>query len=57
MAGEDLQSVAAVPGFRFLTNHAQTLILISDDRRIRIRDIATQVDITEAPPSGSWPSS
>jgi hypothetical protein len=41
------QSVATVPGFRFLTNHAKTLILIADDRRIRIRDIATQLDITE----------
>jgi DNA-binding IclR family transcriptional regulator len=41
------QGVATVPGFRFLTNHAKTLILIADDRRIRIRDIASQLDITE----------
>lgn len=47
MAGQDHQSVAAVPSFRFLTNHARTLILIADDRRIRIRDIATQLEITE----------
>jgi DNA-binding Lrp family transcriptional regulator len=44
---EAKQSVAIVPGFRFLTNHAKTLILIADDRRIRIRDIASQLDITE----------
>ena len=47
MSQEAKQSVAIVPGFRFLTNHAKTLILIADDRRIRIRDIATQLDITE----------
>jgi predicted transcriptional regulator of viral defense system len=47
VAGDDPQSVATVPGFRFLTNHAKTLILIAHDRRIRIRDIATQLEITE----------
>ena len=47
MSQEAKQSVAIVPGFRFLTNHAKTLILIADDRRIRIRDIASQLDITE----------
>ena len=47
MSQEPKQSVTAVPGFRFLTNHARTLILIADDRRMRIRDIATQLDITE----------
>ena len=47
MSQEAKQSVAIVPGFRFLTNHAKTLILIADDRRIRIRDIANQLDITE----------
>jgi len=44
---EDQQGVVTVPGFRFLTNHAKTLILIAHDRRIRIRDIATQLEITE----------
>ncbi len=39
--------VATVPGFRFLTNHARTLILIAGDPRIRIRDIAAQLEITE----------
>ena len=47
MSQEPKQSVSSVPGFRFLTNHARTLILISDDRRMRIRDIATQLEITE----------
>ena len=47
MSQQAKQGVTAVPGFRFLTNHARTLILIADDRRIRIRDIATQLDITE----------
>ena len=47
MEGEDSQSIAAAPSFRFLTNHASTLILIANDRRIRIRDIANQLAITE----------
>ena len=47
MSQQVKHGVATVPGFRFLTNHAKTLILIADDRRIRIRDIATQLDITE----------
>jgi hypothetical protein len=37
----------AVPDFRFLTNHAKTLILVAHDPRIRIRDIAAQLHITE----------
>ena len=44
MSQEAKQGVATVPGFRFLTNHAKTLILIADDRRIRIRDIAVSLD-------------
>ncbi len=44
---QQAKRVSAVPGFRFLTNHAKTLILIADDPRIRIRDIATQLEITE----------
>jgi hypothetical protein len=42
-----LQYAAAVPPFGFLTNHALTLLCIAGDPRIRIRDIATTVDITE----------
>lgn len=38
---------APLPDFAFLTNHAKTLILIAHDPRIRIRDIATRLHITE----------
>lgn len=31
----------------FLTNHGKTLLLVADDRRIRIRDIADLLGITE----------
>jgi len=33
--------------FRLLTNHGNTLLLISRDPRIRIRDIASALDISE----------
>jgi DNA-binding Lrp family transcriptional regulator len=36
-----------VPKFAFLTNHGKTLLLIARDRRIRIRDIAATLEITE----------
>jgi predicted ArsR family transcriptional regulator len=36
-----------VPDFRLLTNHGNTLLLIARDPRIRIRDIADLLDITE----------
>jgi hypothetical protein len=36
-----------LPEFRFLTNHGNTLLLIARDSRIRIRDIARLLDITE----------
>ena len=39
--------VRAGPEFAFLTNHGKTLLLIAHDRRIRIRDIAGLLDITE----------
>jgi MarR family protein len=37
----------AVPDFAFLTNHGKTLLLIARDRRIRMRDIAALLQITE----------
>jgi hypothetical protein len=37
----------SVPDFRLLTNHGNTLLLIARDQRIRIRDIASLLDITE----------
>ena len=35
------------PDFGFLTNHAEALLLIAHDPRMRIRDIAARLDITE----------
>lgn len=35
------------PEFSFLTSHAKTLLLIADDPRIRMRDIAGLLGITE----------
>ena len=43
---EDTSS-RAVPEFAFLTNHGKTLLLIAHDPRIRMRDIATLLGITE----------
>ncbi len=36
-----------VPDFRLLTNHGNTLLLIARNPRIRIRDIADMLGITE----------
>jgi DeoR/GlpR family transcriptional regulator of sugar metabolism len=36
-----------VPDFRLLTNHGNTLLLIARDPRIRVRDLAALLDITE----------
>jgi predicted ArsR family transcriptional regulator len=41
------ESLRTVPDFRLLTNHGNTLLLIARDPRIRIRDIASLLDITE----------
>jgi hypothetical protein len=41
------QLLGPVPDFAFLTNHAKTLILIAHDPRMRIRDIAARLEITE----------
>ena len=35
------------PDFAFLTNHGKTLLLIARDARIRMRDIAVRLEITE----------
>ena len=43
----DLLTSWPVAPFAFLTNHARALISIADDPRIRMRDIATTLDITE----------
>jgi hypothetical protein len=39
--------MSAAPDFAFLTNHGKTLLLIAHDRRIRMRDIAGLLHITE----------
>jgi hypothetical protein len=44
---EAIRNQRAVPDFRLLTNHANTLLRSARDQRIRIRDIATLLDITE----------
>ena len=38
---------AARLDFAFLTNHGKTLLLIAHDLRIRMRDIAGRLDVTE----------
>ena len=43
---EDTSS-RAVPEFAFLTNHGKTMLLIAHDPRIRMRDIASLLGITE----------
>jgi DNA-binding MarR family transcriptional regulator len=37
----------AAPDFAFLTSHGKTLLLIADDPRIRMRDIADRLNVTE----------
>ncbi len=44
---EKIAASHAAPDFAFLTNHGKALLLIAQDRRIRIRDIAERLDITE----------
>ena len=39
--------VSEKPEFSFLTNHGKTLLLIARDPRIRMRDIAVRLAITE----------
>ena len=41
------ESLRVAPEFAFLTNHGKTLLLIAQDRRIRMRDIANRLEITE----------
>jgi predicted transcriptional regulator len=39
--------MAAVPDWKFLTNHGLTLLCIAEDPGVRLRDIADRVGITE----------
>jgi DNA-binding MarR family transcriptional regulator len=36
-----------VPPFAFITNHGLTLLCIAEDSRVRMRDIAAAINITE----------
>ena len=47
ISGENAKHSRPAPEFSFLTNHAKTLLLIANDPRIRMRDIAGLLDITE----------
>ena len=40
-------AATTVPGWTFLTNHAQVLVCIARDAGIRLRDIGERVGITE----------
>ena len=46
-AAENTERSRSAPEFSFLTNHGKTLLLIAHDPRIRMRDIARLLDITE----------
>jgi len=41
------EGLRAVPDFAFLTNHGKTLLLVAHDPRIRMRDVADLLHITE----------
>jgi DNA-binding transcriptional ArsR family regulator len=43
----DATAAVGGPEFRFVTNHGNVLLLIARDQHIRIRDIASLLDITE----------
>jgi hypothetical protein len=42
-----MDSESPISDFRLLTNHGNSLLLIARDPRIRLRDIAVALDITE----------
>lgn len=44
---DPIATLRIVPPFAFLTNHAMTLLCIAEDPRVRMRDIAARVHITE----------
>ena len=46
-SAETRRRLAPAPEFSFLTNHGKTLLLIAHDPRIRMRDIAGLLGITE----------
>jgi len=44
---EKTEAPNALPEFAFLTSHGKTLLLIAQDPRIRMRDIAARLHVTE----------
>lgn len=46
-SAEKPATLRTAPDFAFLTNHGKTLLLIAHDQRIRMRDIAGLLHITE----------
>jgi predicted transcriptional regulator len=42
-----MTSVETLPSWTFLTRHAQVLLCIADDPRIRLREIGERVGVTE----------
>jgi len=42
-----VETPTPTPDFAFLTNHGKTLLLIAHDQRIRMRDIADRLGVTE----------
>jgi DNA-binding Lrp family transcriptional regulator len=44
---ERTPNLRTAPDFEFLTNHGKTLLLIAHDQRIRMRDMADLLNITE----------
>jgi len=47
MSAKSTETARAAPEFAFLTSYGKTLLLIADDPRIRTRDIAERLNITE----------
>jgi len=44
---ESTRGDRTAPDFAFLTSYGKTLLLIADDPRIRMRDIADRLNVTE----------
>ena len=44
---EKSSKAAAVPSWTFLSNHAHVLLMIARDPEVKLRDVATEVGITE----------
>jgi hypothetical protein len=47
IATEQTDTLRPTPEFAFLTSHGKTLLLIANDPRIRMRDIAALLKVTE----------